>query len=231
MIEADLYGAIKDYFEENGYQVKGEVNSCDVVCLKEDFIVIVEMKTKLNLEVILQAVQRQKLDAIVYIAVPKEPKKKGRYKEILDLLKRLELGLLLVRQLNEQSIVEEVLSPKNYLHKKHSSWAKERQKLLKEFHERISDNRGGITRTKIMTSYKEKAIQVATILHEKGELSIKELKTFGCDERKTGPILRDNHYGWFEKVTRGLYRLTPKGIEALEEYPSLVLLFKKNLEQ
>ena len=44
---------------------------------------------------------------------------------------------------------------------------------------------------------------------------IRELYVAG---NKAGPILRDNHYGWFERVRRGVYGLTPKGREALDVY-------------
>ena len=32
---------------------------------------------------------------------------------------------------------------------------------------------------------------------------------------RAGPILRDNHYGWFERVERGTYMLTLRGEEEL----------------
>lgn len=38
---------------------------------------------------------------------------------------------------------------------------------------------------------------------------------------KAGDILRDNHYGWFERLDRGLYGLTEKGRQALDEYRTL----------
>jgi hypothetical protein len=28
-------------------------------------------------------------------------------------------------------------------------------------------------------------------------------------------MMRDNHYGWFEKVEKGVYGLTPAGAEAV----------------
>ncbi|WP_236628276.1 DUF2161 family putative PD-(D/E)XK-type phosphodiesterase, partial [Sulfitobacter sp. HI0129] len=29
-------------------------------------------------------------------------------------------------------------------------------------------------------------------------------------------MMRDNHYGWFEKVDKGIYGLTPTGAEAVQ---------------
>ena len=30
--------------------------------------------------------------------------------------------------------------------------------------------------------------------------------------------MRDDHYGWFEKIEKGVYMLTPKGVEGLQTY-------------
>ena len=35
-------------------------------------------------------------------------------------------------------------------------------------------------------------------------------------------IMADDHYGWFERVERGVYGLTPKGMGALEEWSEAV---------
>jgi len=35
---------------------------------------------------------------------------------------------------------------------------------------------------------------------------------------RAGPILRDNHYGWFDRVRTGHYDLTPKGREDLVQW-------------
>jgi hypothetical protein len=31
-----------------------------------------------------------------------------------------------------------------------------------------------------------------------------------------------NHYGWFEKIDRGIYGLTPAGAKALDEHEELI---------
>ena len=38
---------------------------------------------------------------------------------------------------------------------------------------------------------------------------------------RAGPILRDNHYGWFERVETGYYALTPRGEEELARWSEL----------
>jgi hypothetical protein len=34
--------------------------------------------------------------------------------------------------------------------------------------------------------------------------------------------MRADHYGWFERVERGVYQLTPQGSEGLAEYAATV---------
>ena len=35
---------------------------------------------------------------------------------------------------------------------------------------------------------------------------------------RAGPILRDNHYGWFDRVRTGHYELSPKGRRDLVQW-------------
>jgi len=35
---------------------------------------------------------------------------------------------------------------------------------------------------------------------------------------RAGPIVRDNHYGWFDRVKVGHYDLSPKGREDLVQW-------------
>lgn len=93
-----------------------------------------------------------------------------------------------------------------------------RQRLLKEFDERSGDyNTGGSTGRQLMTAYREKAIRVAAALRSSGESSPAALA------RQTGvgsaaAILQKNYYSWFERISRGKYMLTVKGVEALTEH-------------
>ena len=59
MKESDLYPPVKQFLESQGYGVKGEVQDCDVLSVRgEEEPVIVELKLSLNLNVILQVVER-----------------------------------------------------------------------------------------------------------------------------------------------------------------------------
>ena len=61
MKETDLYPLLKKYFETKGFIVLAEVNNIDLVAKKDDLLIIVEMKTQLNLKLIHQGCQRKKL--------------------------------------------------------------------------------------------------------------------------------------------------------------------------
>ncbi|MEC9047807.1 MAG: hypothetical protein VYA51_07320, partial [Planctomycetota bacterium] len=69
MAEADLYAPVKKFLEGQGYEVKGEIEDCDIVAVRADESpVVVELKVQLNLALILQAVDRLAVSDSVYIA-------------------------------------------------------------------------------------------------------------------------------------------------------------------
>jgi len=222
--EKDLYTPVKEYFENNGYVVKSEVKSCDVVAIQGKDIVITELKLSLNLDVILQAVQRQRMTEKVFIAVP-IPKKYNskRFKNICDLLKRLEIGLILVYLKKSVSYVRVELECKNFISNIITTYGKrKRKKLEEEFHLRHGDNNtGGVTREKLITAYRESSLHIAGLIKIHGPLSAKELKTLGADQ-KAYKIIYNNHYGWFERENKGIYKLTEIGMKELEEYSELI---------
>ncbi len=91
MKESDLYIPLKKFLESQNYEVKGEVLDCDVVAIRgKETPVIVELKLHLNLEVVLQAVDRLSLTQKVYVGVPKKSKLlKRRLRYIKKLMKML----------------------------------------------------------------------------------------------------------------------------------------------
>ena len=97
MLEKQLFQPIKELFESDGFMVDGEVRKIDMLCMKDDVSVAVELKKELNLKVIIQAALRQKTIDIVYVGIfsPKSLHNK-RFKEKLYLLKRLGIGLIIV---------------------------------------------------------------------------------------------------------------------------------------
>ncbi len=229
MRETDLYEPVRDWLTEAGWHVRGEVKGCDIAALNGERLVLVELKTVLNFDVVLQATDRQRAGDIVYVAVPAKLRSmaRKRWKRVVHLLKRLELGLLLVhfstRDCGVPPRVEEAIPPIPFDRMQSRSVArKRREALVKEFHGRSGDhNRGGSVRHPILTAYREQALFIARLLHEHGDLSTRTLRAMGADGAKTRAILADNHYGWFERVSMGVYRLTDTGRKALEQFISV----------
>jgi hypothetical protein len=223
--EIDLYEPIRNHFLQNGYKVNGEVKDCDLTAVKENELIIVELKRNLTVELLVQATKRQRLTDLVYIAIPK-PKYRlysKKWQDICHLIKRLELGLILVSFKGNVGTIEISIPPAPFDRLKSIQRnKKKRNNLLTEIKGRHGDyNVGGSNKTKIMTAYKENSIQIACLLERFGPLSPKSLRQMGTGE-KTLSILNKNYYGWFEKVSRGTYTISGKGKSGFEIYPDLV---------
>ncbi|MCT2535181.1 DUF2161 family putative PD-(D/E)XK-type phosphodiesterase [Aquibacillus koreensis] len=230
--EEDLYKPIQRYFKRHGYDVYGEVKDCDITLVKEDELVIIELKLNLSVDLLIQATKRQRMTESVYIAVPK-PKynlRSKRWRDTCHLVRRLELGLILVSLNGSRKKVEVVMDPTPFDRKKSLNRNKrKRQSIMTEINGRSGDyNIGGSTRKQIMTAYRENCIQIACYLQHAGELSPKALVQLGTGN-KTASILTKNYYGWFERIRRGIYILSEKGKNEVEEYPDLLAYYRKNI--
>ncbi|WP_435258208.1 DUF2161 domain-containing phosphodiesterase [Thioclava sp. FR2] len=211
MKESDLYPPIKAFLEGQGYEVKAEIGAADVMaCRGDDPPLIVELKTALNLNLILQGVARQALFDDVYLAVPQPPKWTHRYKDLTALLRRLGLGLLTVRG----GQVEVHLDPAPYQPRQNKARA---GRMLREFQRRAGDpNTGGTTGVKRMTAYRQDALRLAAYLSKAGAASPSACaKETGVT--RAAAILRADHYGWFDHPGRAVYVLSPIGRQALQE--------------
>src|SRR5438046_1834106 len=95
--ETTLYPPVKSFLEKQGYTVKGEVTRCDIVARRgAEPVVVVELKTALNLELLLQGVERLSIADAVYLAVPAPRGASPVFdRRLHKLLRRLGLGLLL----------------------------------------------------------------------------------------------------------------------------------------
>ncbi|WP_246943386.1 DUF2161 domain-containing phosphodiesterase [Bacillus pinisoli] len=230
--EVDLYKPIQRFFVKEGYEVYGEVHDCDLTAVKDDELIVVELKLHLTVDLLVQATKRQRLTDQVYIAIPK-PKYKlrsKRWSDLCQLVKRLELGLMIITFSGNRKTVEVVFHPSEYVKKKKRN-NRFRRSLLKEIDGRSADyNIGGSSRTKIMTAYKENCIQIASYLQHYGPLSPKALRELGTGD-KTPSILSKNYYQWFERVSRGVYVITEKGIEDLTEFPDLVQYYNQKISE
>ncbi|TDL60989.1 hypothetical protein E2R56_30355 [Rhodococcus qingshengii] len=231
--EVDLYKPIQRYFSREGYEVYGEVKDCDMVAVKEDELVIIELKLTLSVDLLIQAAKRQKLTNQVYIAIPK-PKVRMNSKQWADkchLIKRLELGLIVVSFPGNRSSVDILIHPMPFNPKKGTARNKmKRDAILKEINGRSADfNVGGSSRTKIMTAYKENCIQIACFLDKMGPLSPKALKDLGAGD-KIPSILSKNYYGWFDRIKRGTYILNEKGKLEMQEFQDLIKYYLEKIE-
>ncbi|WP_152394721.1 DUF2161 domain-containing phosphodiesterase [Paenibacillus guangzhouensis] len=234
--ETELYEPIKRFYEARGYTVKGEVRHCDLVAVSQDEqdIVIVEFKKTFNLALLLQGVDRMQSSEQVYLAVERNRSKKGavnqRWGELTRLCKRLGLGLLTVTFYKTKKPIVEVLcesaAATQYItapvNKPARVSSRRKNRLLQEFNERSGDyNVGGSTKRKLVTAYREKALNLAKCLHEHGQLSPRRLREL-CGYSNTATMLQHNYYGWFARASRGIYELTPVGLAALEEYATVL---------
>jgi hypothetical protein len=213
MAETDLYPPIKSFLESQGYTVKAEVNSCDVVAVRgEDPPVIVELKIGLTLQLIYQAMDRLTLTDAVYIAIAKP--KRAVPSDAVKLCKRLGLGLMVIAK---SGAVDVIADPVPYTPRHHT---KRKTALLKEFRNRKGDpNIGGSTKTKLMTAYKQDALRCLAHLHVNGATKVSVLRKETKVER-AATILRSDYYGWFTKVERGVFAVTEAGVIAVQAFKS-----------
>jgi len=239
MKETDLYAPVKQFLVKDGYCVRGEVAGCDLYAVKDEQIVIVELKLILSIQLIGQAVERQKIADLVYIAVPKPQKfsmRDSKWKRVINILHRLELGLIFVslssstNSFNKISVIHHP-TPFNLTLSKSKNKEK-RKRYLNEFNQRsIDGNIGGCVGVKLMTSYREKAMHVACLLDDYGPMSPSALRKLGADDKKVQSILNKNFYGWFDKVKRGTYSINAERVAEIKSSKFYdIYLFQKIYE-
>ncbi|MBL6614373.1 MAG: hypothetical protein ISP45_10205, partial [Reyranella sp.] len=202
-LESDLYAPVKALLEEQGYVVKGEVRGCDVVGVRgEEPPVIVELKRIFGLGLVLQGIDRLALSDRVYVAVGQWPR---QMRNVKKLCRRLGLGLLVIADAR----ADVVLDPLPY---KPRANKRKAGRLLGEHRRRVGDpNLGGLAmRAPLMTAYRQEALRCAALLASHGPMAPKAMRA-AADVPNAAKILRHDHYGWFERVERGVYALTPQG--------------------
>ena len=215
MLETELYLPVKRFLEAQGYDVKAEIGDCDVLAVRGDEqAVIVELKTGFTLQLLLQGIDRQSVTDSVYLAIP-EPKR-SLPKDILRLCKRLGLGLLVVNR----NWVEAYLDPTPYLPRKAP---RRKAVLLKEFQRRVGDpNSGGSSKRPLVTAYRQDALRCVKFLKITGVSKVSDIVA----QTKVGraaAILQSDVYGWFVRVERGNYSLSPKGEAATVTFADVLV--------
>lgn len=212
--ETDLYQPVKAFLSQQGYEVKAEVGAADIVaCRGDEDPVIVELKIGFSLSLFHQAVARQSITDAVYVAVARGSGRRFQHalKSNVSLARRLGLGLITVRL--SDALVEVHLDPAPYAPRKS---AKRKDRLLREFARRIGDpNTGGSTRVTLVTAYRQDAMRCAAHLSVHGPSRGAAVAKATGVERATR-MMADDHYGWFERVDRGVYALSPAGQASLQ---------------
>lgn len=199
---------MKAFLEAQGYEVKGEVTGCDVVATRgAEPPVIVELKLAFNLALLLQGVDRLTMTDRVYLAVAR-PRGRGARRapvyrrDVRALCRRLGLGLMTV-----DSRVEVLLDPVPYRPRPR---APRLTRLLGEHARRVGDpNLGGVTRTPLVTAYRQEALRCALLIRTTGTAKLRVLRETGLVPNAP-KILQQDVYGWFQRVERATYGLTER---------------------
>ncbi|MDT2083705.1 MAG: DUF2161 family putative PD-(D/E)XK-type phosphodiesterase [Planktomarina sp.] len=220
MRESDLYEPIKRHFQNLGYVVKGEVGAADVMAVRgNEPAIIIELKLGFSLTLFHQATERLRMSDHVYVAVVR-PEGKFGYKRLKlnqNLCRRLGLGLLTLRVRDQ--FVELHCMPEQYNPRKS---AKKSKQIMKLFERLDGDpNSGGATRHGLVTGYRQDAVKCATFLAisgaSKGAVVAKET---GVESATS--LMRNNVYGWFDKVEQGVYALNSTGKKGLTDWADVI---------
>jgi hypothetical protein len=237
--ECDLGPPIQEYLEANGYTVRSEVRGCDITAIKGDELIVIELKKGFSTDLLIQATDRQKIADTVYVALPAEgdlarrDRYAKRWRGIEHLLKRLEIGLIVVTFPDDSDappLVEIVLHPVGQTKPRRN--AKTRKALLREIAGRSANyNVGGSTGRKLVTAYREQAIFIACCLDRFGPMTPAKLRALGASP-KSQPILHRNVYDWFDRLDRGVYGLRPRGRDEIAtDYAHLAAYCGQRLDE
>lgn len=227
MKETELYAPIKSFLENQGYRVKAEVASCDVVAQRaSEQPVVVELKVSFNLQLLFQAISRQSVSDFVYVAFPRGETaskfslwNKNR-RDVVKLCRMLGLGLITVKFYRSRApFVEVQLDPLPYRPRKNK---RKQSNLLKEFHHRVGDhNQGGSHKRPIVTAYRQEVLLCAHCIQKSGPLSLSSIRE-ATGLTNIGKIFQKDVYGWFNRTNRATYDLSPKGRQAISDYEDVI---------
>jgi hypothetical protein len=226
--EEQLYGPVKAFLEGQGYEVKGEVRGCDIVARREDEEpLIVELKTGFTLPLVFQGIERLAITDQVYLAVGVATKPaanslwRRERRGILKLCRRLGLGLLAVHEPvgTQPALVEPLVDPVPYRPRRDR---KRQGLLLKEFAHRVGDpNTGGVNKRPIVTAYRQATLRCVAHLDRNGPTKA-ALVARSTGVEHAARMMRQDVYGWFQRVERGVYTLSPKGEAAVVTYADVI---------
>lgn len=217
---------MKALFESLGFTVMGEVGSCDITATAGEILVAVELKRTYSIRLLEQAVSRQSLVDLVYVGVPAGALSKNRKRRRTQdrLIRRLGLGLILVHDIQ---LARVVFHPQTVVPRLNR---RKRETIITEMKARVLDsNIGGSTRQPVLTAYRQEAMMLTVLLADSGPCAPSDLRARGASER-AGTILRDNHYGWFTRVRRGVYDLSEPGrTEPAALFPDVLAVLRNRV--
>ncbi|WP_250278041.1 DUF2161 family putative PD-(D/E)XK-type phosphodiesterase [[Clostridium] colinum] len=232
MKETELYKPIKEYLLKNGYIVQAEVKNCDIACLYENKLIVIEMKKSFNLKLLYQAMDRKVFADKVFVAInrPKNFRKKET-KHMLKILKTMDIGLITVALDSPLKTVEIILEPQD---KKIKAKTRKRTVILNEIGRRNLDiNIGGSSKKdNILTAYREQTIFLACVLNKIEKASPSYIKK-QFNIQNASYILQKNHYGYFKRIERGVYTLSKEGKDMLNQnkFKEAILYYTKEVDK
>src|SRR2546427_1455506 len=213
--ETFLYPPVKRFLESFGLDVKGEICGCDLVALRASeppLVVVGELKLGFNLELVLQGIDRMAACDEIWLAVRRSGRRgRERDRRVRKLCRLLGFGLLAVSAAGRVEVLVEPgpWRPRRDRHR--------RSRLVSEHRRRVGDPvLGGTSKSPIMTAYRQQALACAASLCH-GPRRTSEIRAAVPDAPK---ILLRNVYGWFSRIERGVYALTPEGTKALSRWPT-----------
>jgi len=123
------------------------------------------------------------------------------------------LGLVAIDPNREGGSVAVLLDPDEYRPRR-SRYRRER--LLGEFAKRVGDpNLGGQEKRRgIMTAYRQRALAIAGFLQNNGPTKASQVAK-SLQEPKARDILYRDVYGWFDRVSLGVYQLSARGTQEI----------------
>lgn len=214
--ETSLYHPVKQFLENRGFTVRGEVGKCDVVARAHDRLCIVELKNTFNLHLVYQALDRQMMADETWVAIPfsrrKRTSRRSVSQDMKRLCQRLGIGLLEVYG-TEVSVLQEASASSAVRQSR-----KRRSKLDRQFSRlSVDHNTGGSPGSAPrVTGYLEDSVRLAALAIKLGEVTAVAGREAGVSGAAS--ILINNHKNWFIRVARGRYRLTEVGLKGLEEF-------------
>ena len=237
--EKDLFEPLKNWLEAQGFTVYAEYNGIDVIAVKEDEVVAIEMKKTMNLKVIDQILNVRDRVNKAYVCVFNQPKKRAFQDNNMSIgeqiLRKLNVGLIKITALNSYYHADEGIT-----FNIENVWYKPvKQEIPSEYFKNIPDyykkNIGGVkSGDGSLTPYKVSILTLEDYFIERKNKpsTIKEIATdIGDKLHWTNPkaSIRQSLTSWEEKhFYYGYTKGYDKMIIQLQDYYYKQLLERRN---